>query len=321
MHAATARVLARNIESDVSTLHFSDFSVECLRQGRHQRLAYAREFFPEAMYEDYLIEREYQTIPPVAENWSGFGAIPSEMEDLLLLLRLYRSGDLAFIALSIQKAGSPPVKQYPYRAISSLVGRSTRQFRFNEADIPRWEGVADCLKSSPSWQSKWFEVSRRFFLYGGGKEFNPNFESEIDRIIDYITALEAALVPESDFVGRRLRERAVRLLGLKGEPNDNTKRLLTEIYEIRSTLVHGSSLQSDQLSLLRNPDLWLKFEQLARDLIAAAVTTVPANDTARRSFLVGLYDVDDAARAERLREDFRAIKDKNIRHDLLATLR
>ena len=137
--------------------------------------------------------------------------------------------------------------------------------------------------------------------------------------MSYTTALEAALVPEKNFVARLLRERAIRLLGLNSESALSAKRLLTKFYDIRSTLVHGGSVE-DQLSFLQDRDRWLEFERLTRNLIVAAVKNVPSEQEARLSFLKGLWDVDDTARAEKLRQDFKAIKDAAVRRDLLKSL-
>ena len=66
----------------------------------------------------------------------------------------------------------------------------------------------------------------------------PISRSEVGRVADYVAALEAALVPETDFVSRRLRERAVKVLGLEGEASTTLKKLLNELYAI---LIHAGS--------------------------------------------------------------------------------
>lgn len=317
--AATARVLVRNLESDTSPLRFSNFTVEALHDYRTWE-AVSQGYFPEATRGDWMLRRDYSLIPPVADNSSGCGAIAFEVEDLLLALRLYRPGDLAFAGLHLQTP-SRSDRLYPYRTISGLVGASTRRFKFAQADCTVWERFEAPLRASAQWNSGWFEVARRFFLYGGGKEFNPNFHGDVDRVIDYATALEAALVPESDFVSRRLRERAIRLLGLEGETASAGKELLTDMYGIRSTLVHGGPLNEKQMALLRDQPLWWKFEQIVRDVLVGALRNVPSNESGRRSYLGGVYDVCDAERVERLREDFKAIKNEEIKRDLLCSLR
>lgn len=220
--SARVRVLVRNLESSGDVLNFSNFSLRRLGLG----YAAAREFFPDAMQEEWLLERNYAAIPPlpsVAEGWPGpFGGIAFEIEDTLLLLRLYRPGDLAFVSMNIQSQDSS-AGQYPYRAISPLVGNgSLRPFKFSQTDCPQWERFATELRASPQWSSPWFRIARRCLLYAGGKEFNPSFEDDIDRVIDYMTALEATLIPkQTRSISECIQERAVKLLGLSSPASDD----------------------------------------------------------------------------------------------------
>ena len=284
MPAATLRILIRDFESDAFNrdgtdfitplrLQFSDFFVESIAQGSQRSFQRAREFFPGAMYGDCFIERSYDTIP-AKKTHTGVGAIEDAPEELLLLFRLFHPGDLLFVAVAIDKV-MPDGKArslvlQPYRVISGLGGNSTRQFVFRKAEVARWEAFATGLRSSPCWNSEWFKVARHFFLYGSSDEFNANFHTEVDRVINYVAALEAALVPEHDFISRRLRERAVALLGLENEQAREVKKLLNDLYAIRSTLVHGSLLSIDQMTLLQDHDLWWKFEELVRGLLVTS---------------------------------------------------
>jgi hypothetical protein len=331
MPVATLRILVRDFESDAFDdfvsplkLHFSDFSVESIAQGSHRSFDHARRFFDDAMYGDCLIERAYEAIPPMPGDISGFGAIVLEPEELLLLLRLFRPGDLVFVAVKIEKLQRGELRQFslkPYRVISGVGGDSTRQFRLDKAEVAIWEGFAVTLRSLPSWTSAWFQVARRCFLYGSSDEFNANFQSEVDRVADYIAALEAALVPEHDFISRRLRERAVKLLALEGDAANEARKLLNELYAIRSTLVHGSPLSDDQMSVLQDRDLWWRFEQIVRELLVAALKRIPPDEASRRSHLSSLYDPDDDVRANRVGDEFRAIKNHVKRRELLDNLK
>lgn len=332
--AATLRILVRDFESDAFSrndrdfisplkIQFSDFSVEYIADGNSRRLEYARRFFDEAMYGDCLIERAYETIPPLPEDFPGFGAIVLAPEELLLLLRLFRPGDLVFAAVKIEKVQGGELRQSslkPYRVISGIGGDSTRPFVLSKSDITTWEEFAATLRTSASWASTWFQVARRCFLKGSSEEFNANFPHEVDRVADYVAALEAALVPETDFVSRRLRERAVKLLGLEGDASAALMKLLNEFYAIRSTLVHGSPLSEDQMSVLRDRDHWWEFEEGVRNLLVSALKNVPPDEVSRRSYLASLYDPDDEARAARIGDEFRGIRDPNVKQELLRSL-
>jgi hypothetical protein len=311
--AGVVRVLIRNLESDTSRLEFSNFSIEELHAERWEA---AREFFPNAYRDEWLLRRDY-----VEEDRRGYRAIPFVVEDMLMLLRLYRPGDLAFVGVHMATPKNSS-RQYSYRVISDLVSNySPRPFRFTQANCSAWEHFEAPLRTSAQWASPWFGVARRFFLYGGSKEFNPNFQNDVDRVIDYMTALEAAVVPESDFVSRRLRERSARLLKFQGDPERAAKKFLNDMYGIRSTLVHGSSLDQRQMALLRDKDQWWTFEQLVRDIIVSALREVPADEIGRKSYLTGLYDLSDKERAEKLLQDFKSLKDDDAKRDLLRAMK
>lgn len=331
MPTTILRILARNFESDAfkrsrlelalpSKLQFSDFSVEYLHQGNSRRLEYARQFFKGAQFEECLIERHYQSIPPLSQDWTGFGAIPNEPEDLLFLLRLFQPGDLAFSAVTIQDVKGKINTLYPNRVISNILSESTRQYTFCMDDVAKWESFAETLRASPSWDADWLKIARRSFIYGMSKEFNANFESEVDRVVDYMTALEAILVPETDFVGRRLKNRATKLLVLGDNETRRARKLLSDMYSIRSALVHGGALAS-QLEILQDRERWLEFERLIRDLLIAGLKIIPREYEPRRTLLAGLYDLSDEERGEEFIKTFHAIKDHSVREKLITTLK
>ena len=316
----TVRVLVRNLESHVKSIKFSNF---LLQELDYSKLCVAREFFPNAMQHEWLLERHYEDIPPlplIAEGWPGpFGSIPFDIEDTLLCLRLYRTGALSFVGMHIQSSDQTST-QSPYRAISPLVTTSSRPYRFEQSDAFGWEQFASQLKSVPQWNSIWFRSARQWFLYGGGKAFNPEFQDSIDSVVDYTAALEATLVPENSFVSRRLRERAVRLVESEIDNKDEILRLLKEIYGIRSALVHGSPLKTSQMDILRDRKKWEEFETILRKVLICAIKIVPSDDAARRSFLSKLYEPSDQDRAEKIVQDFKALKIDSVKKDLLNSL-
>lgn len=126
----------------------------------------------------------------------------------------------------------------------------------------------------------------------------------LDRIVDYITVLETILVPEKDFLGRRLRERAAALLRDKQIDIDDTKHLLRDFYNIRSVIVHGSDISSSKDSILkRNMD----FEQVVRHVIVESLRVVPIG-VDRDRFLKNLFDIGDETRSEKVYNNFCSIK-------------
>jgi hypothetical protein len=309
---ATARILIQNLSSDTSRLQFSHFAMAKIENFE---LANARGFFPKADSGDWILTWEFAEIPPGKGAWSGFGGISDCVENALLLFRLYKPGDISFPSIHLSK--SPDVSG---RVRNPAISYSVQRYQLNQSEVSEWQDFVDRVGPAPQMSTVWFRTCRRWFLDGGNKEFNPKLDL-VDRVVDYSCALEAVLVAEQDFVGRRLRERATRLLALEGESRKSTLRLLKEIYSIRSTLVHGNPLDEKQTQLLCDNDRWLGFEKIIRSVIVHAIKTVPSDDRDRRSHLSNLYEPSDQDRAAMLRADFKKIGDPRIRQDLLECLK
>ena len=219
------------------------------------------------------------------------------LHDLFVLLRLFSSGNLCFEAISIHNAneGWGTLGHYP---ILSSFPPGYLKWRLSEEDAAGFEEFACRLHSSPGWDSAWFVVASRMFLLSSSLEFNLHWGSyepwALIRPLGYMVGLEAALVPERDFVGRRLRERAARLLGLDGDAADAMRDRLQVMYDIRSKLAHGSPLlDRDTCALKANMP---EFESDVRKILCAALRGVPKDECERRGYLSGLYDVTDSDR-------------------------
>jgi hypothetical protein len=170
-------------------------------------------------------------------------------------------------------------------------------------------------------------------LYGGAKEFNCHKEpgteiNEVDRIVDYMIAIEATLAPEKDlFIGKRLRERSVKLLGQGGEQADQTRELLKEFYDLRSTIAHGSPLresvsrkghkESDREFITRKRE---EFERTVRELLVEGLRKLPSADKDRMQILADWWAPSDADRATEVLKVFGGIKDHGERESLIKRL-
>jgi len=123
-------------------------------------------------------------------------------------------------------------------------------------------------------------------------------------------AMESILVPENDFVGRRLRERVVPLMETTN--HNNTKALLRYFYDARSTIVHGGNVSSLKNGILDN-EIGFEFEKIVREVIKEALKSLPENEVNRKTFLKQLFDISDGDRAKKVYDNFFAIKDVNER--------
>jgi hypothetical protein len=317
--AYIAYALVKNLHSRRSNeLRFREFSISKIRQGDWGRVREVQEIFPRARvnYGDWVFEKSYEQPSPVSglEQDIGFGRIPLEVEDTLLLFRLFRVGDIGFSHHSIREPDGKLYTQYPYRALSDV--NTVSHYEMERNDCAEWDAFASELPTYESWHSSWFKTARRFFLYGGAKEFNVHW-GDVDRIVDYMIALEATLVPEHDFVGRRLRERAALLLNQDAEASTDTKRLIRDFYDIRSAIAHGGELGERHRETLRRKN---DFETVFRSILVGALRQLPAEEAARNELLTRLYDVPDEARSEKVFQDYCSISSDEVRRSLLQRL-
>jgi hypothetical protein len=257
-----------------------------------------------------MYERRYEVeIATVDEN-RFFARVYQDLEDTLLLLRLFRVGDVVFFDHTLQQPSGQTLSKYPERIISDYF--STSHYVLSQSDLEDWNRFAQRLMGKPAWNSTWFGIARRFFLYGGSKEFNADYD-QVDRIIDYMIALEAVLVPEGDggFLKRRVQKRGNALCP------EASEMLLGKFYDIRSTIAHGSALGIEHRETLRNMQA---FEAAVRKILATSLSEVPASEDGRKAKLVSLYDPSDAEREQKAIEDFERTVKKRQRRPVLNKL-
>lgn len=298
-----ALVLVRNLESDVRKLDFGEFTIELVGL----RFKDLREVFSsvDVNQDDWILEKSY-TVPPPGPPGSAVGGIPNDLEDILLLFRLYRPGDMAFVKQAIIQPSGNRVVQFPYRAMNDLNSYSAMRFQLSSDECPQWRIFASNIRATQAWRSRWFSVTRRFFLYGGAEEFNPTWD-DADRVVDYATALEATLVPETGFSKRRMSRRAAALVS-----NDAVLNIVKKLYDIRSSIVHGSPLGNEQRTWLI--ETFREVEQRVREVLVAGIRAIPADEAERRKMLANLYDPADDERGEFVLQKFHEIRTEVVRN-------
>ncbi len=303
-------ILVRNLRSNTDQLVFPEFVLRRINQGDQDVLLKARHDLDtsDICFGDWVLTRQYQR----PER-----AIAEDAEELLFLLRLFRPGELSFGRLCIN-CSSTRRTQYPYRFISPLVGNSSPEYHLDTEDIDAWLQFRDNMRGAESWSSPWVRTCKKFFLYGTSVEFSVNTE-ELDRVVNYMIALEAALVPERDFVSARLKQRALALVEWEaGEEQATAKKALSELYSIRSTIAHGSTVGDKSIQFLKEQGDY--FESLVRHILQRAILRLPATDESRESALNELFAVTDQKRADDMVERFRVIKDREVRKRILSNL-
>jgi hypothetical protein len=314
----STHILVKHLESDygVQAITIGEWRFERIDQLRGRRLlAAAQTLFPAAdtQFGDWVLQRADEVPPPsrTGQDPGRVGDIPFLAEDLLLALRLLRPGDISFAAQTYEWPDEPLGRQQPYRYFAAI--DSINPYRLRQADEPDVERMLVTLRTLPA-LSPWFTVAKRFFLYGGAKEFNPG-QYEIDRIVDYCIALEAVLTFENEFVSRLLRLRGPALLSLSTAEHHDATALLKTFYSHRSAIAHGSTVNiPDPHALHREMQ---RFETIVRDILRAGLARMPADDAARHAYLNGLHAISDSDRLQRISLLAAGIQDDSLRDKCL----
>jgi hypothetical protein len=308
----TAYVLVKHLDSGHGTdvLSGSNFSLTRFNQGSsrgHDLRKWADELFPteDVQFSDWLYRRDYEAPPPSrTDQDTGYGDIAFQSEDLLFALRLFKPGDVSFAAQTIIEADGRKGRQHRYRYFSAI--NSTHPYYLDPSEIVQIEALIPRLVA-PVANTPWFKTARRFFLYGGAKEFNPQPHiAELDRIVDFATALEAVLTHGAGETGTVLRRRACALLGAPPKHAKELSKLLSSFYGFRSAITHGNppTIQDAQEF---HRQMW-RFEGAVRDILRNALDRIPAAADTRIAFLNGLAAMSDVeppahqAHRERARE-------------------
>jgi hypothetical protein len=105
-----AFVLVRNLASHAERLDFGDFTIN--RVGL--RFKELRDVFSslDINQDDWIFEKTYTQLP-LGPPGSPVGGIPNDIEDTLLLLRLYKAGDISFIKQAIIQPTGHTFVQFP----------------------------------------------------------------------------------------------------------------------------------------------------------------------------------------------------------------
>jgi hypothetical protein len=299
--ACTAYALARHIESSEDELCFKNFRLwKVNTPGQVRDTQRILPGSPIQLASDWIYERRYDDVP---EN---FGSIPFDVLDTLLLLRLFRPGEISFVRHTVLDETGTIAQQWPQRTMTEMYAPYSRYYVLHAQDCIDFDSFASRIREAQAWRSRWFSTATRFFLYGAAKELDVD-SGTIDRLVDYMIALEATLVPEQDFVGRRLRERAVALI--RGTPE--TKSILSKFYDVRSAIVHGAALSDKHVDLVKK--YVDTFERWTRQILVEAVERLSAQEAERTVQLKQMYDLSDTDRLERLQQSSHEIQDESLK--------
>jgi hypothetical protein len=162
-----------------------------------------------------LLKGEYIGI---GREWTWSSGLPSSLE--------YRS------------------RAFDYMAVSFINNDfiSTPPYKLSASDIPQVNSLYQHLRHSSGRAKLEVALSRLNTSYGRS---NPR-----ERLIDLVIALENLFgeetVGQTTEVGYRLRMRAARYLGANADERKQLRKFISQLYTLRSKIVHGDSKTSDE---------------------------------------------------------------------------
>jgi len=91
------------------------------------------------------------------------------VENTLFLLKLFKPGDLLVVHPCIETEDRKTHKQLPYRVMQYV--HSTQMYHSEAEECEKFSAFAKEINSYKNFTSSWFQTARRFFLFGGTKEY------------------------------------------------------------------------------------------------------------------------------------------------------
>jgi hypothetical protein len=308
-----AHALVLNLSSSANVLDFGEFTLRLIDASNHQK---AKDSFQT----DDMLEGDWAFTKKYSDESAGLltdgipQKIPQDVEDILFLLRMYKVGDISFYRQIFRPADGTVLVQSPYSFMNSLNRNSAFTSEFEPEECQRYIEYANGIRSAQSWTASWFNIARNYFMHGSSKEYLPQYP-EVERIVNYGTALEATLTPEQDFTKNRFSNRASRLIAENDENPKKTIERMKELYNMRSTIVHGRALTQEQIDWLT--DNAYEIELSVRHVLSLGVQKIPPDEDGRVRYLSDLYDVEDTKRGNAAWDAFCQIDTETVREDTI----
>ncbi len=143
-----------------------------------------------------------------------------DFETLLFALRLFKPGEVLFLRLVRKPEAGGVQILYPYPVVFShwFPGMSGLTYKLCQSELCTFKclhcevtrAVERAQSCSADENVAWLSFAKREFLFGSSIEFDERRQP--DRLVHYMSALDAALVPEGEFIARLLSKRGAALV-------------------------------------------------------------------------------------------------------------
>lgn len=273
-----------NFNTTEKKLDFGDFQIISVKQGSEAKKW--RDKISCKVVPHHILIKEFPNYVMQRDDFSGFDRIYDSIRELLLLFRLFKSGDIFFIDSLIEdeESGGRWIDLYN-------IGRpSASRYSFETKEIDKFNTFRRNIASSIGFRNKFFQFALEHFMAGVDKVFFYRIQG-LGRIVDYVIALESLFLIDNKkyFLRGTIAERVSKFMN-----DEDAKALVKKMYDERSNIVHGNYVNREgaawEVKKQEMKILMDKFEVLMRNILIKLFDyNFPVMKEVTQ-FMEGLYD-------------------------------
>ena len=274
-----------NFETRAKELIFDDFKIISIEQGSEAKEW--RQILGGKGIPSNILIKEFPNYIMKKEDDSGFDEIYRSMDELLLVFRLYKVGDIMFDHFLIKDLDS----KEKYSSLYDFAMSSVYKYEFEQNEILKFNTFRKSIKEKKGYNNIFYKFSLKYFISGGNKRFAYRIEN-LERIIDYIIALEALFLIDGNryFLRRTISKRISNFLKI-----DNTSEIIKYMYDERSRIVHGDYInlsKSKKEEKVKKLKCYMPlFENLLREIFIKIFDYTFSSREKLIKFMKELYDI------------------------------
>jgi hypothetical protein len=225
-----------NFTMDDAGLDFGDFRIEKVKPGTEasswKKILNSRQIPMYVLFKDFL------NYFPEENDPSGFSSIMKDLMDLLIVFRLFKMGDLFFNNVTIVDNDS----NQSFSSYYTMDNFSVLKYIFESQDLKRFVDFKNIMIPKMANRNNVTSFYLGKYLSGSNKGFFYKVH-ELNRIVDYVVALESVFMFKSDhnFISRTLAKRVSNFLD-----DPSAYKIIKSMYNERSKIVHGSLISLNE---------------------------------------------------------------------------
>ena len=274
-----------NFETRAKELNFDDFKIISIEQGSEAK-EWIQILGGKGIPSNILI-KEFPNYIMKKEDDSGFDEIYRSMDELLLVFRLYKVGDIMFDHFLIKNIDN----KEEYSNLYDFATSSVYKYKFEKNEIAKFNDFRKNITEKRGYNNRFYKLPLEYFISGGNKRFSYRIEN-LERIIDYIIALEALFLIDGNryFLRRTISKRISNFLKI-----DNIDKIIKYMYDERSRIVHGNYIilsENKKEEKIKKLKCHMPlFEELLREIFIKIFDYTFSSREKLIKFMKELYDI------------------------------